>query len=471
MDVTGSNHTTIDQQRGAIAEFKALMQLARERELSNSEESAMPLVRWLHDTWREIHERGAAPSHDATPTEQLRHDLARAVYGDLRAPANFDHASAPEALRCAYLELEAWVLLEDSGTDQWGRGSVLSALRHAALNAVAGEDGIMPREIRFFGTGIGYRDVPLIATFPAPCATAHLGPVGIRFADVPDAHPAHLTYLPTAQITGYRPSAPSIEVLGRLHRFSRYGEGMVTFGNWFSADGEGRELLAAMIDGLANRVLPDIPNGMGGTSPQFALTEAGVEFVISHPKLAQLFDHYNEIEQSTAFLVDGRARVPFDIHTGAILGRLETPGRGLPAYVTKSDRAGLNAGREYSGDDLGFLMLRGIERQRVAAIQREDHSPIKIERYSEEEFDRQFGLVNGSRSGTTSYEYDEVKGMDPRHVWSLVEGDDDDGVAYALPGFHRVNNIGYTVTERPWAHENIEAVYMASMDDAHDMRP
>ena len=33
-------------------------------------------------------------------------------------------------------------------------------------------------------------------------------------------------------------------------------------------------------------------------------------------------------------------------------------------------------------------------------------------------------------------------------VWTLVDGDN--GVAYALAGYHIVNAFGYVVTARPW---------------------
>lgn len=428
--------------------------------------SVLPLVQVLYSTWRSQAAEAAPPPPGI---ELLRFDLAKALFSDLKAPPVFDHAEDPQALEDLYYAIESRMLTEDNGTHQWGLGSVLSSLRYRAAEAEAGPDGVMPGKIQFVGAGIGYREIPLVATFPNPTRDAHLGTVAIRFADSPEQL---LARLPLQLVTGFRDQAPSIEALGRLHRFSRYGEGMVTFGNWFSADGHGRELLAAMVDGLVNRVMPDVPNGMGGTSPQFALTEQGLAFVLSHPKLAGLFDHYNGIEASTAWLVDGAQRVPFDTHTGAILGRLETGSSDLLAYVTKANLAGVVAGQDYRRDELGYLLARDIAHERACTVQLEDYVPDNaFIQLSEEDFDQQFGLVNGSLSDTTNYEYDEVKDMDPRYVWSLVEGEDDDGTAYALPGFHRVNNIGYTVTEKPWPHEHIEAVYMAGQEHADDMRP
>ncbi len=459
----------IAEAMNASADFKALLELAQQR-TPMRDNSVMALILWLHQTWRDIEGLGAKAADDGSRQDQLRHELAMAVYCNPREPANFSHGRDPASLRGDYLALQACALLIESDSNQWGFGSVLTTLRYAAIAAVSGADGIMPREIPFAGTGIGFRDIPLVAVFPAASKSAHAGKVDIRFADVPGAP---LASMPVQLVTGYRSAAPSIDALGRLHRFGRYGEGMVRFGNWFTADGEGRELLAAMIDGLANRVLPDVPNGIGGTSPQFALTSAGVEYVLAHPKLAGLFDHFNNIEAGTAWLVDGAQRVPFDTQSGAILGQLGTDPRHTPAYVTKSNLAGVAAGQEYKLSDLGYLLADNLERGRAQMVALEEKlaSAPPLERYDEDEFDAVFGLVNGSRSDTCSYEYDEVKDMDPRYVWSLVEGGDDDGTAYALPGFHRVNNIGYTVTEKPWPHEHIEAVYMAGQEHTDDMRP
>lgn len=457
--------STIEQRGQKNWEFEELLLSAKLGERP-ANDSVLPLARHLHDTWRDITERNEQPPPNALAVDRLRFDLARALFTDLSQPPVFDHALDAEVLRETYYALESRMLAEDNGTNQSGLGSVLTGLRYAAIESEAGPDGIMPREVAFKASGIGYRSLDLVATFPSPADRAHLGRVEIAFEGKPRRP---LVSVSVSEVTGYRRAAHSIEALGRLHRHGRYGEGMSRFGNWFTADGEGRELLAAMIDGLVNRVMPDVQNGMGGTSPQFSLTERGVEFVIEHPKLAGLFDHYNNVEQFTAFLVDGVSRVPFDTVTGAILGRLETGSRYMPAYVTKSSLSGVVAGQEYSRDELGYLLSLDIAQKRAQMVHLEDYVPehpfVKL---SEEEFDQQFVLVNASKSGTTNYEFDEVKDMDPRHVWSLIEGDEDD-TAYALPGFHRVNNIGYTVTEKPWPHENIEAVYMASLenDDEH----
>ncbi|ADZ69111.1 hypothetical protein [Polymorphum gilvum] len=54
-------------------------------------------------------------------------------------------------------------------------------------------------------------------------------------------------------------------------------------------------------------------------------------------------------------------------------------------------------------------------------------------------------------------ELDAVKAADPACVWTLVSGDDDDGL-YLLSGFHFVNRLGYLITECPRAGEGQLAI-------------
>lgn len=50
------------------------------------------------------------------------------------------------------------------------------------------------------------------------------------------------------------------------------------------------------------------------------------------------------------------------------------------------------------------------------------------------------------------------------YVWTIVEGDDTDNL-YAIPGYRIVNRVGYIVTEKPWRHENLEAVWYVYPED------
>lgn len=79
---------------------------------------------------------------------------------------------------------------------------------------------------------------------------------------------------------------------------------------------------------------------------------------------------------------------------------------------------------------------------------------------SEDDFMDEYNpQCNPSDGESLAHEFEDVKDKDPHHVWSVVESDDGETL-YALPGFRVVNKIFYLVTEKPWPHENIEAVYL-----------
>lgn len=50
-----------------------------------------------------------------------------------------------------------------------------------------------------------------------------------------------------------------------------------------------------------------------------------------------------------------------------------------------------------------------------------------------------------------------VLAQDPRHVWTLVEGDD--GNLYIVDGLHYVNRLNYVVTDLPFEGEFLEVPY------------
>jgi hypothetical protein len=52
---------------------------------------------------------------------------------------------------------------------------------------------------------------------------------------------------------------------------------------------------------------------------------------------------------------------------------------------------------------------------------------------------------------TYGQEWDHVKAQDPRHVWTVVSGEEDS--LWYLPGFHLVNRLGYLVCEHPHAYD------------------
>jgi hypothetical protein len=62
-------------------------------------------------------------------------------------------------------------------------------------------------------------------------------------------------------------------------------------------------------------------------------------------------------------------------------------------------------------------------------------------------------------SGSLVWEFDELpEGIDPHHVWSVIDGDEDDN-QYAAPGFHIVNVFGYSVTRGAWVTGEEEAIW------------
>lgn len=259
----------------------------------------------------------------------------------------------PEALQGAYDALQdRWLVEPDLG-----RLRLIGAIRHQVLHAerTASEPSpMLPREARFTAEGFCFHDIRLRIEFPPFAMDAHLGDAGVYRED-----PRRLlARIPVPEITGYKQAGHSIEALGRLHRFSR-GDGVVDFGDWFNPDGFGRELAAAMVAGLATRTGEFRPNGLGGVSPVYALTPAGQAWVIQQPKLRSLFDHCNGIEKQTAFLEGSDGTVPFDIHTGAVLGQYGAAER-APLYIDVAHCAvPIEAGQTYDMLCLAYHAVGG----------------------------------------------------------------------------------------------------------------
>lgn len=55
------------------------------------------------------------------------------------------------------------------------------------------------------------------------------------------------------------------------------------------------------------------------------------------------------------------------------------------------------------------------------------------------------------------WEYEEVRDLPLRTVWTIVEGDD--GNLYAITGFHIVNRLYYAVTKEEWTDEDEQREY------------
>lgn len=84
--------------------------------------------------------------------------------------------------------------------------------------------------------------------------------------------------------------------------------------------------------------------------------------------------------------------------------------------------------------------------------------------FGEEAFEDEFKPLPspGGEAGSHIWEYDEVQRETLQQVWTIVEGQD--GGLYAEPGFRVVDRFGYLVTEVPWPHTNITAVWFGAND-------
>lgn len=77
---------------------------------------------------------------------------------------------------------------------------------------------------------------------------------------------------------------------------------------------------------------------------------------------------------------------------------------------------------------------------------------------NEQEFHAHWGVQLSAADDF--WKFDEVRDLDPQHVWTIVEsGSDDDGNWYAVPGCHFVNRLGYVFTARAWDEQTEDAIY------------
>jgi hypothetical protein len=97
------------------------------------------------------------------------------------------------------------------------------------------------------------------------------------------------------------------------------------------------------------------------------------------------------------------------------------------------------------------------------------HAPEGERFLTETEFWEEF--VPTKKESGDLLDFEDVKDTPPENVWTIVEsgnvdedgGDDENW--YALPGFHRVNVIGYVTSVFPWTDLNIaEAIYFDADD-------
>ncbi len=62
-----------------------------------------------------------------------------------------------------------------------------------------------------------------------------------------------------------------------------------------------------------------------------------------------------------------------------------------------------------------------------------------------------FGDSPGCLFETYGEELDFVRSQDPRTIWTLVDGDDDN--QYVISGYHLVNRIGYLISTIPFPED------------------
>jgi hypothetical protein len=99
---------------------------------------------------------------------------------------------------------------------------------------------------------------------------------------------------------------------------------------------------------------------------------------------------------------------------------------------------------------------------------------------SEDEFDKQYPLITnhidpnaswafgdgpGCLFATYGEELEFVRSQDPRSIWTLVDGGDDDN-QYVISGYHLVNRIGYLISTVPFPEDaDIEVPILFDSDE------
>lgn len=70
---------------------------------------------------------------------------------------------------------------------------------------------------------------------------------------------------------------------------------------------------------------------------------------------------------------------------------------------------------------------------------------------------------NGALYETYGEEEKFIYEVDPRHVWTYMDGDD--GGTYLVSGRSFINRIGYIVTAKPWDEDDIIEVKVIEADE------
>lgn len=90
---------------------------------------------------------------------------------------------------------------------------------------------------------------------------------------------------------------------------------------------------------------------------------------------------------------------------------------------------------------------------------------------TEEEFEEQFHPITKNNEGEL-FEWADVQQLLDPWVWTVVEtGDPINDSWYALPGFHRVNKLGYLRSETPWTDGDVEALWFERWPELQNYDP
>lgn len=288
-----------------------------------AERSVGEIVQDLHKMWENV---GHLVPERAALGDRVLFRLAKAFFKDKGLVA--EGLPEDDLVWEQYDQLQRRYLLSDPE----GRRSLISAIRHQhLLQPVKETDAAMPRSALVRVSGVAYAPITLRVELPPVALDAHRHDLQLSLVQQSERP---FGSLPMADILDYRKQAHSLAALAPLHRWSASPDQavQVTYGDWFSADGYGRELSAAAVAGLVVR-RGESANGMGGVSPVFALTQAGRDWLLSQRGLEDAFRHFNRIDESTAWLAADGREIPFDTTTGAILGRVSEAIEGAPSHV------------------------------------------------------------------------------------------------------------------------------------------
>lgn len=90
--------------------------------------------------------------------------------------------------------------------------------------------------------------------------------------------------------------------------------------------------------------------------------------------------------------------------------------------------------------------------------------PPAVLEIDEPTFWEKYRPVGDPAEGQVIREPGSIPNLAATTVWTVVETGESETL-YALPGIHVVNRLGMVVTERPWPHRNVVAIYSAGVTE------